>query len=346
METSGSLRPVNQNLSLESHPEPGTLDLVGDASGIDHPAGASVNEGISASSIDNPAIANDSLEVIASDAVSYGQIGIYSIATRVMQRRRDSAALQAKRLSRSTELAEIPYARYREFRADDPEVRRRGETLAEYRHRTGNDAPSSVQGEIPTVLDAGTKQRIKADLKTDEKLRKTYLEASKRRRRTVKAQKAADFGKTMRSSGEDLKASAKPWAIHKKIKGSARKIKGGLVVRAANRSERRNDNTRVQAEAIEKLKGRAYKTRRLGEKTHQLIEQLRSREQNARANFNQTGAITPPPSEPSLEPARNYPSRPSRQHVEPADRARTRRARTEWGKKWQEQQARNRAGVV
>lgn len=94
----------------------------------------------------------------------------------------------------------------------------------------------------------------------------------------------------------------------------------------------------LRQEATERSPVRGFFKRRLGK--------------NKRS---QSGAVTMPlpgstyssnEAPENTPPARAYPPRPSRQNAVPVDRARSRKARTEWGKKWQEQQEINRKGVI
>lgn len=83
---------------------------------------------------------------------------------------------------------------------------------------------------------------------------------------------------------------------------------------------------------------------RLARRRAARIERTERRRDKLERNLSGSPSLdTPQPDDPT---PRNYPPRPSRQQAAPADRTRTRKARTERGRKWQEQQETNRKGVI
>lgn len=352
-----AVRENNDHVASEPLMEPNTSTL----------AGANIN---TAEDIDR--------EELREDVISYGRIGVYALATRAAKRRADSKADSARKLTdrveahqRASELAQLPYTLKESPDKNFDQTRKRGETLAQFRIRTGMSQPARVQGHIPSKPNG--KKIYKDEILANEVLGTEYKRAGKRLRRQRRGEALREEGvalnqegKRLKERGDELMSSkslskktrglaAKTKGMYRSAKGKIRTSKGEIRANIASPQVSRRILETRQQRSIQGVKKNAYLAKRLGQRTRELIAQTRSDEGvNKNRGRDQRQSISASPAlNPGNTRGRAYPARPSaraRQNTETIVRTAhsqaPKRARTEWGRRYQEQQARNRRGVI
>lgn len=376
MERLGSSYPENQNILPQNLLADGLP--AADIQGLDQVPGGS-NDFAASEPFIEPSTAGDiGREGLKEDVISYGRIGVYALATRVAERRVGSKADSARELTdrveahqRASELAQLPYVLKESPDKNFAQTRKRGETLVQFRERTGIDSPTRVQGHIPSKPNG--KKIYKDEILANEVLGAEYKRAGKRLQRQRRGEAIREEGvalnqegKRLKERGDELMSSkslskktrglaVKTKGMYRSAKGKIRTSKGEIRANIASPQVSRSILETRQQRSIQGVKKNAYLAKRLGQRTRELIAQTRSDEGvNKNRGRDQRGSISVSPAlNPKNTRTHAYPARPSaqaRQNTETIVRtARSqapKRARTERGRKYQEQQEINRRGVV
>lgn len=297
-------------------------------------------------------------EALREEIISYGRIGIYALAKRVTESRIERKASKAEHLTekvaahaRASELASLPYIRIGEDGTHYSHTRKRGETYTQFRTRTGLKNPTWVQGE--RAQKPNGKQIYKKEIEPNETLNKEYRRAGKRLRRHRKADLIQQKGVNLHEESKNIKARGKNLRSSRSLINKTRGV--GLGIKGRYRFLQGKYHT-TKGEILSNMFSPEPSRRRLEVRQERSIDGLKRQALRAKALNEHMGKLvhelhppdTKPKDTPRQQPSteKNYPPRPSRQNAVPVDRARSRKARTEWGKKWQEQQEVNRKGVI